>query len=151
MLRYWLLSSHWLLFYTNKNMTETSITLLSQVLWPVAALGSIGLLANQVRLKKMLDQMVANEPMLFMVHALRTLAWLFILAVLPDASQTEWLNMAFQAGGIVVTVIGAAGMLFPDVDTQILKRTVKHLDWVNAALVVNLLVGVALIMFGYTS
>ena len=95
--------------------------------------------------------MVANEPMLFMVHALRTLAWLFILAVLPDASQTEWLNMAFQAGGIVVTVIGAAGMLFPDVDTQILKRTVKHLDWVNAALVVNLLVGVALIMFGYTS
>lgn len=151
MLRYWLLSSHWLLFYTNKNMTETSITLLSQVLWPVAALGSIGLLANQVRLKKMLDQMVANEPMLFMVHSLRALAWLFILAVLPDASQTEWLNMAFQAGGIVVTVIGAAGMLFPDVDTQILKRTVKHLDWVNAALVVNLLVGVALIMFGYTS
>ena len=49
----------------------------------------------------------------------------------------------------VVAVIGAVGLLFPNVSTQVLKRTMNHITGVNIALVINLFIGIGLTLLGY--
>lgn len=77
-------------------MTDSTLTLLAQILGPVSVFASLGLLANQGRLKDIIEQMLTNEPMLFIIHTSRMVLGLIILALLPDANHSDSLNMIFQ-------------------------------------------------------
>ena len=128
-------------------MENSSLIVLAQVLGPVAIIASCSLLANQKRLKKLIIQAENNDLVQFMSGAIRMFAWLLIISVTSDT--TELINVLFHVAGAMVAVIGAAGLLFPDVESQILKRTSKNHNFVNAVLVGKLLVGLLLTVFGY--
>ena len=128
-------------------MTETSVIIFSQVFGPVAIVASLWLLANQHRLRSFLEQVADNEALQFLVHIIRMVAWLFIMVMVIDT--TEVINLAFKIAWAVVAVIGAVGLLFPNVSTQVLKRTMNHITGVNIALLINLFIGIGLTLLGY--
>lgn len=130
-------------------MTESTLTLLAQVLGPVSVFASLGLLANQGRLKDIIEHMLSNEPMLFIIHTSRMVLGLIILALLPDANHSDSLNMVFQWWGLLIALFGASGLLFPDIDIQLLKYTAKDLTIINTCLIIIFLIWLALTILGY--
>lgn len=128
-------------------MSDFSITFIAQVLGPVLAIAALGLLGNQARLKKIINQVVDNDALQYMAHAMRLFLGFFIFTAIIDTGDA--VNLGFKLAGAVVAVIGALGVVFPSQVHAMFKRSSSDLSVTNTVLVLKLLVGLGLIYVGY--
>ena len=89
---------------------------------------------------------MTNESLHYMTNIMRMMIGLLIITIVPLYNR---IHIIIHVAGWIAIVLGTSGLLFPEVNRNIMKVSITHIKTIQSMILISLVIGGGLCYIGY--